>query len=232
MRTSPAFATETIELEGHVRLTREQILAIAGLSIGQNIFEVAPEEAERRLLAEPWIAEAHVRRRLPGRYEIEVRERRPVALLSLGEVFLVADDGAVFKKVEEDDPIDLPVITGIDKERFVRDRAFRTSIVLEAVALLSDYRATGLWQSEPIGELHVERDDGLSLYLGEDATYVRLGHGPFRPKLARLSTVLSQLGSRGARAEYVYLDNERRPDRVTVRIRDADVEPAEARREG
>jgi len=225
VRTSPAFATESIELDGHVRLAREEILELAGLAIGRNIFEVAPEDAEQRLLEHPWIAEAHVRRRLPGSYEVDVRERRAVALLALGEVFLVADDGAVFKRVEEGDPIDLPVITGVDRDRFVRDRAFRTSIVLEAVALLSDYRGAGLWRDEPIGELHVESDDGLSLYVGEDATYVRLGHGPFRPKLTRLSTVLGELGRRGARAEYVYLDNERRPDRVTVRVREPEAIP-------
>ncbi len=203
-----------------MRLMREEVLETAGLALGRNVFEVSQQEAERRLAAHPWIAEAHVRRRLPGRYEIEIRERRAVALLVLGEVFLVAEDGAVFKRAEEGDPIDLPVITGVERARFTRDRAFRTSVLLEAVALLSDYRGAGLWAREPIGELHVERDDGLSLYVGDDATYVRLGHGPFRAKLRRLRTVLDQLAARSARAAYVYLDNDRRPDRVTVRVRE------------
>lgn len=224
VRTSPAFAVREIALEGNVRLTREELLAAAGLGLEQNVFDVAPEEAERRLGEHPWVSEAQVRRRLPGSYALEVRERRAVALLVLGDVFLVAEDGAVFKVAEDGDPVDLPVITGVERERFTRDRAFRTSVLLEAVALLHDYRGAGLWSREPIGELHVERDDGLSLYLGEDATYVRLGHGPFREKLRRLRTVMDELGERGARAAYVYLDNERRPDRVTVRVR----EPGEA----
>jgi cell division protein FtsQ len=228
VRTSPAFATQAIDVEGHVRISREEILEAAGLAVGRNVFEVAPEDAQRRLLAHPWIAGARVRRRLPGRYEIEVRERRAVGVLVLDEVFLVADDGTVFKRVEEGDPVDLPVITGIERDRFMRDRAFRTSIVLEAVALLHDYRGAGLASRYSIGEVHVERDDGLSLYIGEDPTYVRLGHGPFRPKLARLRTVLDELARRGTRAEYVYLDNERRPDRVTVRVREQEA-PAVAR---
>jgi cell division protein FtsQ len=227
VRTSPAFEVTEIGLEGHVRLAREEILDTAGLAEGRNVFDVAPEEAEERLDAHPWIAEADVRRRLPGTYTVEVRERRAVALLALGELYLVSEDGAVFKEVEAGDPVDLPVITGVDRERFTRDRGFRTSVLLEAVALLHDYRGAGLWRREPIGELHVERDDGLSLYVGDDATYVRLGHGPFRAKLRRLRTVLDELGERGARALYVYLDNERRPDRVTVRVRD-DGELAEA----
>ena len=99
--------------------------------------------------------------------------------------------------------------------------------MLEAVALLHDYRGAGLWRREALAELHVERDDGLSLTIGDDAMYVRLGHGPFRAKLTRLRTVLDELGRRGARAEYVYLDNERRPDRVTVRVREPEPVPAE-----
>jgi cell division protein FtsQ len=222
VRTAPAFAVRNIELEGHVRLTREEILAAAGIAEGANVFDVAPEEAERRLATHPWIAEAEVRRRLPGTYVIEVRERRAVALLALGDVYLVSEDGAVFKRAGQDDPVDLPVITGVDRQRFTRDRGFRTSVLLEAVALLSDYRGAGLWRREPVDEVHVEPDDGLSLYVGADATYVRLGHGPFRAKLRRLRTVLDELGQRGARAAYVYLDNQRRPDRVTVRIRDVE----------
>lgn len=220
VRTAPAFEVTEIALEGHVRLTREEILETAGLAIGNNVFDMGPEDAQEALSQHPWIAEATVRRRLPGSYTIEVRERRAVALLALGDVFLVSEDGAVFKQVEDGDPIDLPVITGVERERFQRDRGFRTSILLEAVALLHDYRSAGLREREPIGELHVERDDGLSLYIGADPTYVRLGRGPFRSKLQRLRTVLEELGERGARAEYVYLDNERRPDRVTVRIRE------------
>lgn len=220
VRTSPAFDVTEIRLEGHVRLERDEILRTAGLSLGQNVFDVSPEQARERLAEHPWIAEADVRRRLPGTYTIEVRERRAVALLALSEVYLVSEDGAVFKKVEARDPVDLPVITGVDRERFTRDRAFRSSVLLEAVALLHDYRGAGLWRREAIGELHVERDDGLSLYVGDDATYVRLGHGPFRAKLGRLRTVFDELRQRGARPLYVYLDNERRPDRVTVRVRD------------
>ncbi|MEC7521519.1 MAG: FtsQ-type POTRA domain-containing protein [Myxococcota bacterium] len=220
VRTSPAFAVTEIGLEGHVRLQRAEVLAVAGLAEGRNVFDVSPEEAQAALEAHPWIAEAEVRRRLPGTYTLEIRERQAVALLAVGEVFLVSEDGAVFKRVGPEDPVDLPVITGVDRERFTRDRAFRTSVLLEAVALLGDYRGAGLWRREPIEELHVERDDGLSLYVGQGPTYVRLGHGPFRQKLRRLRTVLDELGERGARAAYVYLDNERRPDRVTVRIRE------------
>jgi hypothetical protein len=78
----------------------------------------------------------------------------------------------------------------------------------------------GLWRREPIAEVHVEADDSLSLYVGNDTTYVRLGRAPFREKLQKIRRVFDALDARDTRAAYIYADNVRRPDRVTVRLRE------------
>lgn len=219
VRTADSFATEDVSLEGNERLTREDVLGIAALQVGDNVFEVAPEVATSRLLAHPWIAEASVRRELPSRFVISIREHRAVALLSLDGLYLVSEDGSVFKRVAPGEVADLPVVTGVDRGRFTRDLNYRTGVLTEAVALLHDYRGAGLWRREPISEVHVEVDEGISLYVGEDGMRVRLGRSPYREKLVRLRRILIQLKSQEARAEYVHLDNIRRPDRVTVRLR-------------
>jgi cell division protein FtsQ len=237
VRTAPSFAIHELSITGNSRLSEELIAAAAGVSVGTNVFEVSPEEAEQRLEAVPWIAAASVHRRLPDRFEIDVRERTPVLTLVLdgdgdeAGIYLVSESGEVFKRLEAEDPIDLPAITGIDDERFTRDSAWRNSVVLAAVALLHDYRGAGLFRRAPIAEIHVETDDGLSLYAGDDPLYVRLGRGPYREKLRRLRTVLDRLRDEGTPAEYIYLDNVRRPDRVTVRLRpppDAPIPPEPA----
>ncbi|MBK8169997.1 MAG: FtsQ-type POTRA domain-containing protein [Sandaracinaceae bacterium] len=220
VQTSASFATHTIEVTGAERLTRDEILAAAGLQEGQNVFVRGPEEAAARLMDHPWIASAEVERHLPSSFNVRIVERRPVALLALGSLYLVSDDGVVFKRVASHDPVDLPVVTGVDRTHFTEDRAYRTSLLLEVVALLHDYRGAGLYQRQPIAEMHLEGDGSISLYVGDDAMLVRLGKAPFRDKLSRLRDVLTRLERRRAAAAYVYLDNERRPDRVTVRLRD------------
>ena len=219
VRSAEAFATRAIELEGEERLTREQVLATAGLALGRNVFEVSPEQAEAALRAHLWVAEAHVTRRLPGTYRVRVREQRPVALLALEELHLVSEDGTVFKRVEPTDPVDLPLITGVDPDRFRADLALRTSLLVNAVALLQDYRDAGLWQREPLAEIHAEPDDSFTLYAGKDAMQIRLGQRPYGKKLRRLRQILDELSVQKDRPAYVYLDNIRRPDRVAVRIR-------------
>lgn len=239
LRTSAAFAIDTIELSGEQRLTREELLEVAGLELGANIFDSPPDQVEGRLMAHPWVSTAQVSRRLPNRFEITVREHKAVALLvveacsehaaSLGDdacedgpassLYLVGEEGSVFKRMEGEDPVDMPVITGMDRQRFGTDPEYASSILLEAVALLHEYRAAGLWRRLPIAEIHVEYDGGFSLYVGTELAHIRLGLPPFRKKLRRMRKVFDRLDRERAQPAYVYLDNERRPDRVTVRLR-------------
>jgi cell division protein FtsQ len=189
------------------------------LALGKNLFAVSALEAESRLRDHPWIASATVQRRLPGRYLIDVTERRAVALLVMGDMLLVASDGTVFKHLSESDPYDLPLITGLDQEPYATDRVLRASALLSAVALLGEYAESGLARAEPIEEVHLEIDQDLSLTIGSDATTVRLGSRPYRAKLRRLRQVLDTLRQKKSRASYVYLDNTQHSGRVIVRPR-------------
>ncbi|MCG8555327.1 MAG: FtsQ-type POTRA domain-containing protein [Proteobacteria bacterium] len=218
VRRSPHFRTDVIQVSGLRHLDRAGVLRTAGLEVGQNIFATSPEIAEERLRRHSWIASVEVRRRLPDSYRIRLREHRAVALLALEKTYLVADDGTVFKALGPGDPADLPPITGVDTQRLAKDPALRTSVLLNAVALLHDYREAGLWRRQPIAEIHIEPDRSLSLHVGDGPTHVRLGKRPFRRKLRRLRKVLDQLQRNERHAAYVYLDNQRRPDRVTVRL--------------
>jgi cell division protein FtsQ len=247
LTTAPAFAIDAIELKGLARLEREELLHAAGINLGMNVFARSPEDIHARLLRHPWIASAVVRRSLPSRISISVREREPIALLvveactavvpgvlakgeaSKGEddpaceepssLYLVSADAKMVKRTSGKEPVDLPVITGITRQRLASDADLSRRVVTDAVALMHEYRKSGLWQKNAVGEIHLEPNDGFSLYVGDDLTYVRLGAPPFEQKLSRMKKVFERLEHEHARAEYVYLDNEQRPDRVAVRLR-------------
>ncbi len=245
LKTAPAFAIDAIDLRGLSRLDRAEVLQAAGLELGLNVFARSPEDVRARLLRHPWIVAAQVSRKLPSRFEITLQEREPVALLALeacadppawapgvreeprddvaceepSALYLVSREATLFKRVGGHDPVDLPVITGVTRQRFADEPELPRRVVSAAVQLLRTYRESGLSQRQPIGEIHLEPNDGFSLYLGEDLTYVRLGVPPFPEKLVRMKRVFERLEREHARAEYVYLDNEQRPERVVVRLR-------------
>jgi cell division protein FtsQ len=217
-RSADAFAIREIHIEGNTQLKDIDVRRAAHLQIGSNIFEVSAEEARNYLMQHPWIEDATVVRRLPGRVRIQVVERKPVALVALDHLYLVSEKGAVFKRLGVDDPVDLPVITGIASERFYDDLDYRTEVLLGSMALLQDYEGAGLDAREPVSEIHFDGPNGIELYIGEDGMNVRLGNGQHRQKLRRLRRVLERLAREKTRPSYVYLDNVRSPERVTVRL--------------
>ena len=213
-----AFAIREIVIDGNHQLEDIEVRRAARLQIGSNVFEISAENARNHLLQHPWIAEAKVVRKLPGRVRIEIVERNPVALVALDQLYLVSEEGAVFKRLGVDDPVDLPVITGIASERFYDDFDYRKAILLRSMALLQDYEGAGLSKREPVSEIHFEGANGIELFVGDDGMNVRLGNGQHRQKLRRLRQVLERLTRENTRPSYVYLDNVRSPERVTVRL--------------
>jgi cell division protein FtsQ len=216
--SAEAFAIREITIEGNHQVEDIDIRRAAQLQIGSNIFEVSSEEARNHLLQHPWVEDAKVVRKLPGRIRIEVVEREPVALVALDQLYLVSREGAVFKRLGVDDPVDLPVITGIASEQFYDDFEYRTAILLRSMALLQDYEGAGLAKREPVSEIHFEGANGIELFVGADGMNVRLGNGQHRQKLRRFRQVLERLAREKTRPSYVYLDNVRSPERVTLRL--------------
>ena len=186
-KSAPYFEISQIEVEGDERVDRDALLRTAGIALGDNVFARAPEQVAERLERHPWVAEAQVERRLPGFFRVHIREHRAVAVLMLaGKGYLVGDDATLFKEVAAGDPVDLPVVTGLDSQRFLAEVGYRAEVLMNVVTLMADFRSAGLWRREPIAEIHVEPSDDLSVYLNDDAMYVRLGQAPWRPKLSRL----------------------------------------------
>lgn len=217
-RSASAFAIGEIIIEGNAELEDIDVRRAAGLEIGSNIFEFSSETARNYLLRHPWIEDASVVRKLPGSIRIDIVEREPVALVALDKLYLVSHDGSVFKRLGVDDPVDLPVITGIASEPFYDDLDYRTAILLRSMAVLQDYEGAGLAKQEPVSEIHFEGVTGIELFVGHDGMNVRLGNGQHRQKLRRLRQVLERLAREKTRPSYVYLDNVRSPERVTVRL--------------
>lgn len=216
--TAQAFAIRDVVVEGNNQLEDIDVRRAAQVQVGSNIFEVSAEESQKRLLQHPWVEDATVVRKLPGRVRIEIIERKPVALVALDQLYLVSDQGAVFKRLGVDDPVDLPVITGIASERFYDDFDYRTEVLLASMALLQDYEGAGLATREPVSEIHFDGANGIELFVGADGMNVRLGTGQHRQKLRRFRRILERLAREKTRPSYVYLDNVRSPERVTVRL--------------
>ncbi len=223
------FAVDDVIVAGASRLTEREVLETAGFTPGMNVFKIDMEAMARTLEAHPWVLDAAVRRRIPRSVSIKIRERRPEALVLFDLPYLVDDTGEVFKRWAPGDPVPVPVITGFSREQYALDGGGVDESVREAIAFARRYRASGLERIAPLAEVHREADGGITTVAGSDPFGVKFGAGPYRRKFARLAALLDRMRSDGRKPAMIYLDNEVRPDRVTVKIKEGKDPPAEGR---
>jgi cell division protein FtsQ len=217
--TSPRFGVTSVQVAGNERRPAEAIIVESGLVAGVNVFGVDLDLARNRILADPWVADAVLTRRLPGTILVQITERVPCALVAIGEMFLVGSDGEPFKRLEPGDPVDLPLVTGLTAESIAGDRAGALRTIRRGIDLAGEYERSALAKRAPLEEVHVDLDEAFTLVVGRPAIELALGAAPFRRKLDEAARVVAELDKRRARADAIMLDNEARPERVVVRLR-------------
>ncbi len=218
--TSPRFAVRTVQVEGERRRSANAVADAAGVAVGKNIFALDLNQAGALLAQDPWIERATVTRKLPSTISITVVEREAYAAAVIsGELYLATRDGDLFKKLGEDDPSDLPVVTGITAEQVAHDRAGVILAVKRVLDVVEDFDRTGISKRYPVEELHLEKDGVLAVTIGKEAIALHLGMPPYRDKIEQASRVLNEVARRKANAQVIFLDNDAHPERVVVRMR-------------
>ncbi|WP_438028004.1 cell division protein FtsQ/DivIB [Sorangium sp. So ce233] len=218
--SSPRFAVRTVLVDGVQRRTAEQVASSGGIEVGKNIFTLDLELASASIAADPWIEKATVTRTLPSTVHVNVVEREAQALVAIGgDLYLATRDGELFKELAEEDPVDLPIVTGITGEQVARDRAGVVIAVRRLLDVVEDMARAGIARRYPIQELHIERDGSVVVTIGKEGIALHLGQPPYRDKVGQASRVLTELAQRKASASVIFLDNDAHPERVVVRMK-------------
>jgi cell division protein FtsQ len=197
------FRITSIALAGHSELTREEILAIAGVTGRTSLLFLDAAEARARLKDNPWIAEATVLKLYPGRLHITVTEREAFALWQKdGKVAVIAEDGTVVETYVPRRFVNLPLVVGAGAE--IRAREFLAQI--EQFPLLRDQMRAAVLVAERRWNLQLKNN--LDVKLPE--TGVELA----------LATLLRLDRDKKLLSRDITTVDLRLPDRVTVRLTD------------
>ncbi len=214
--TSPRFAITAITVQGNHRVSADQIRAATGLALGDNVFAAQLDHAATGVRSNPWVADVDIHRVLPHTIAVEVHEREAAAVVELGGLYLVDNDGHPFKRLDEADGAGLPVITGIDR-----------ATPEDAVASLvhSALQARALWSAvagrPAIGEIHLGAHGGLTVETYDAAIAIDLGalDVALAARMDTFDAAWAQLtDSQRARARAIHVAP--RLDQVTVALKE------------
>jgi cell division protein FtsQ len=198
------FAARQLSIQGTQRLTPEQVARQARVRIGDNILAVNLSLVRKRLLSHPWIAEAEVRREIPSRLIIRIKEQDALALIDLGQKFLINHQGQIFKAWDPSDPSNLPVISGLDVSDLTvygrpqsseKNGATMHSAAFTAVmqVLQMGLQQGSILPNRFVRHIKVDRQIGLTLYAFDTFKAINLGYSDYPGKYHMLENLLSYL---------------------------------------
>jgi hypothetical protein len=149
---STQFRIRELAIGGTERVSPEWIEARLRQVRGKHIFSLGLDEVRELLVPHPWVRGVEMRRVLPARVEIRIREEQPVALLKENDsLFFLNREGDMIAPYESRERSDLLVLSASRPE----PRALRAGI-----QLLEEWRGTGsVWSGSLSGiEVLSERD--------------------------------------------------------------------------
>ncbi|MGD9770019.1 MAG: cell division protein FtsQ/DivIB [Pseudolabrys sp.] len=201
------FRIKSIAISGITHMSREEVLAVGGITGSTSLLFLDVEETRERLKSSAWVADASVLKLYPGELQINIRERAAFALWQKdGNLAVIAQDGTVLDAFIAPVMMRLPLVVGQGAQ--TEAKAF-LELLDRHPALLERVRASVL-----VGE----RRWNLRLKNGLDVQLPETGVAAALDRLVALDRQKNLIDR-----DIVIIDL-RLADRVTVRLSDAAAE--------
>lgn len=172
---SSIFSITTIKVSDNHIVTRNEILAMAGVSTGTNIFQLDQELTRRSVKLHPMVKDARIIRHLPATIEIKITERKSWAIIPYDDVFLLIDDeGICIDKLNQLPNQNIPLIT-MDKvdQRLNLGQAVNPTAVK---MIRTVWQALSTDDRQNISQFHYNNQDKTLLIYTLHGTEIRFGN--------------------------------------------------------
>jgi cell division protein FtsQ len=198
------FRIVSIALAGHHHVSRDEVLAVAGITGTSSLLFLDVEQARERLKASPWIGDATVLKLYPGQLQIGIKEREAFALWQKDRrVSVIAADGTVLEPYVAPRLIELPLVVG----RGAETRAKALLALVEQHPALRDVVLAAVLVGERRWNLRLK--NGIDVQLPEANV------------AAALEELVALDREKGLISRDIAVIDLRLRDRVTVRLSDA-----------
>jgi cell division protein FtsQ len=210
-----ALRVSRITVHGNERMSRGEVLAILDGLRGRSMVTADLESWRQKLLNSPWVADAAIRRVLPGTLTVAISERQPMGVGRIRDVlYLVDQQGAI---IDEYGPnyaeLDLPIIDGLAAAPTTGGTLVDEARAALAARVLSDLHQRPDLAGR-ISQIDVSDPRDAVVILKGDTALVRVGEDRFADRIQSYVDLRPALRDRVPSIDYVDL---RFDERVYVR---------------
>jgi len=171
-------SASSIEIQGNVHLTRDELVNIFGEDVERNIFYVSLPQRRAQLQQLPWVENATVMRLLPNRLRVSIVERTPVAFVRQGGRIGLVDASGVLLDLPQhgqgDAHYSFPVVTGILASDPASTRAARMKLFEQ---FTHDLDSSGEHISEKLSEVDLSDPEDVKALIPDDGKDVLVHFG-------------------------------------------------------
>ena len=197
---NPDYRLAMIDVQTDGTLQRDQVLKIADLREGENIFQINLAQVHQVLQQLPQVDEVQVLRKLPGEIDIRLVERRPIAWITSekqisdpfqSDVAFLIDARGVLMKEKELLPeyLGLPLITGCTSESLEPGKIVQSVEAKAALELLRLSAGSFMQTRFQIREIDTSKGYCLTV-TDKNHTRVTIGFDHLEKQIQRLEQFL------------------------------------------
>jgi cell division septal protein FtsQ len=188
------FRVVEVEVEGNLQVAARDIRASLGLSPDASILEVDLPSLTRRVLQNPWIKEASIRRRLPLSLTVQVVERKPEAVFIADRRYLLSADGVILAGLESDELPTLPTLRAAGQRRVAIGERILSSEMAQGLSVWRQFQMANALKGERAHEIAITGDGSYVVNLGERMPTIRLRAQDMEGQFRRLGAALATSG--------------------------------------
>lgn len=202
---SAVFFIEDITVKGDQAVPAQDIIALAGVTAGQNIFEVNVKASQKAIEIIPRVKQATIKRIFPCRIEISVIERTPWAyVVHDSGVLLLDKEGICLDKLTTIEETELAVISIANMPQVIQEGQQVNKTAIELIRCISEALPADLLQE--VSEFHYS-EKGQVIVFTLNGSEVRLG-GKERldQKISYWRRLIKMQRESGNKNEWEYID--------------------------
>src|SRR3989339_544997 len=182
-KNSDALCLQNITVSGDLNhLTRDDVVTLSELTPGDKLFESTLNVLRKKIARHPWVADVKIRRKFPDTIQIHVTEKKAKALLLANKLYLIDEEGRVFKPLEKNEPADLPIMTGFREDATQQHPHLTKDYFQQTLTLLDFLQQQDFYNEDSLSELHFDPVYGFTVYTKNRALEIYYGRDSFVQK--------------------------------------------------
>lgn len=121
---SSYFEINNIDVKGNTHQSKQNIIKMSGIKIGENTFKIREKNVKDKLLKDPYIDDVHIDRDLPKKITVVLKERQGLACIPCEKKYLIIDEKCtILRKTKV--PIKMTLISGLSVKSAIPGRMLK-----------------------------------------------------------------------------------------------------------